>query len=282
MIHPDVIDALVAAGATAAMIAAAYRADCLATPIPRPLDNGATQPGPPIEPKTQAQLAGGPTASTSTARVRRHRAKRAAVAPQPDLFRATLAVDNTRNDETHETPVSTVSETQRKFPPITPFKESLAAADASARAPPSKSLISPEAFALADKVRDLMRIDPDDTRAVGMAYQVQEWLTKGWRAEIVLQAVETVMARLKGVPPRRLAYFEAPIAEAHANAARPLPKANLKPVPTVTEFPHVARSNPTASDWGARRDARHAALAKLNASVAALDLAEGGGRAGSG
>jgi hypothetical protein len=96
-----------------------------------------------------------------------------------------------------------------------------AADDARASRPP-KSLISPEAFSLADDLMRLQRIDRDDPRCIGMAYAVQGWLTKGWNADVIRQTVETVMARCTS-PPRTLRYFEPAIAEAHAERDRPLP-----------------------------------------------------------
>jgi hypothetical protein len=51
-------------------------------------------------------------------------------------------------------------------------------------------------------------------------------LTKGWRAELIVQAVATVMARCSRAP-RSLRYFEDAIAEVHAEHERPLPVATI-------------------------------------------------------
>jgi hypothetical protein len=99
-----------------------------------------------------------------------------------------------------------------------------AADDARARQP-GKSLISPEAFALSDEVLRLQRIDQHDPRCIGTAYAVQGWLAKGWRADVIRQAIETVMARL-AKPPRSLRYFEQAIADAHTERDRRLPVGN--------------------------------------------------------
>jgi len=96
-----------------------------------------------------------------------------------------------------------------------------AADDAGAREP-SKSLITPEAFTLCGELLRLQRIDPDDPRAIGMAYAAQGWLTKGWDPNVIRQAVEVVMSR-RDIAPRGLSYFEPAIAEAHAERERPLP-----------------------------------------------------------
>jgi hypothetical protein len=95
------------------------------------------------------------------------------------------------------------------------------AADARADEP-AKSLITTEAFKIADALIQLQHLDPDDPRSVGMPYTVQGWLAKGWRADLIYQAVAVVMAR-RTEPPNSLRYFEAAIAEAHAEHNRPLP-----------------------------------------------------------
>ena len=87
---------------------------------------------------------------------------------------------------------------------------------------PSGSLISPEAFALSDDLMRLQHIEIGDPRSIGMAYGVQAWLSKGWKADVIRQTVETVMSRCTKAP-RTLRYFEAAIAEAHAERDRPLP-----------------------------------------------------------
>jgi hypothetical protein len=89
---------------------------------------------------------------------------------------------------------------------------------------PSKSLISPEAYALCDDLMRLQHLEKGDPRCIGMAYGVQAWLSKGWRADLIRQTVETVMSRCTKAP-RTIKYFEAAIAEAHAERDRPLPVA---------------------------------------------------------
>lgn len=98
-----------------------------------------------------------------------------------------------------------------------------AADDACAREP-SKSLIGPEAYTLCDDLMRLQHLEKDDPRCIGMAYSVQAWLSNGWKADVIRQAVEVVMARCTK-PPRTLRYFEAAIAEAHTERDRPLPVA---------------------------------------------------------
>jgi hypothetical protein len=111
-----------------------------------------------------------------------------------------------------------------------PSTDSIAAADARAREP--ACLISPEAFALRDELLRLMRLDPEDPQSIGMAYQVQSWLSKGWKPDVIRSAIDVVMAR-RSKAPRSLRYFEEAIAEAHAERDRPLPTAtNVSRLPT--------------------------------------------------
>jgi hypothetical protein len=95
-----------------------------------------------------------------------------------------------------------------------------------ARAPPAKSMITPEANALADDLMRLQRLDADDPRCIGTAYTAQAWLTKGWDGDVIRHAVGLVMSRIP-VAPRRLRYFEMAIAEAHAERDRKLPVVNV-------------------------------------------------------
>ena len=107
-----------------------------------------------------------------------------------------------------------------------PSTESTKAADDAHAREPSTSLISPAAVELSAELLRLQCIDRDDPRAVGTAYQVQTWLTKGWHAQLIVQAVATVMAK-RSSPPRSLRYFESAIAEAIAEQGRPLPVATI-------------------------------------------------------
>jgi hypothetical protein len=86
----------------------------------------------------------------------------------------------------------------------------------------SKSLIAPKAFALCNDLLRLLHLEQDDPRGIGMAYTIQGWLTKGWNADVIRQAVEVVMSRRTDAP-KGLRYFEPAIAEAHAERNRPLP-----------------------------------------------------------
>jgi hypothetical protein len=98
-------------------------------------------------------------------------------------------------------------------------------AAADAREKPSKPLISTEAFALSAELIGLQRLDHQDPRCIEAECTAQMWLTKGWSADVILQTVRKVMARLAKAP-RTLRYFEEAIAEAHAERDRALPVAS--------------------------------------------------------
>jgi hypothetical protein len=104
--------------------------------------------------------------------------------------------------------------------------DSTKAADDARACEPSKSMITQEAFDVTSKVLHLQGLGQDDPRAIGTAYTVQGWLTKGWDGDVICQAIEIVMSRLSNAP-RSLKYFETAIAEAHAERDRPLPVATI-------------------------------------------------------
>jgi hypothetical protein len=84
-------------------------------------------------------------------------------------------------------------------------------------------LISDEAFRLSAEVLKAEGRDKDDPRCMGYPYSLQNWITKGWKPEIILTTIKVVVANKQGPPPKSLNYYEMPIAEAHARAHRPLP-----------------------------------------------------------
>lgn len=224
-LHPDVIDALAAAGATVTMIAAAYRAAWAA-------ERGAVSLPAQATP-TQAAKVDKAEAKRAYNRERSRKIReteRAERAAQMDLFPASLATDNSKqplnNIEQLRTTSAAVS-SPSSFPPTPPIITTPPSIDDDAsRAPPKKSLITPEAYELADTLMRLQRLDPEDPRMIGVAYTAQAWLTKGWQAEVIAHAVELVMGRIPAAP-RRLRYFEMAIAEAHAERDRGLPVANV-------------------------------------------------------
>jgi hypothetical protein len=89
-----------------------------------------------------------------------------------------------------------------------------AAADAGAREP-SKSLITPEAFTLSADLMRLQHLEEDDPRAIGTAYAVQAWLTKGWNADVIRSTVEN-----RHVSRHRRARWAAVLRTRHSRGSR--------------------------------------------------------------
>ncbi len=116
------------------------------------------------------------------------------------------------------------------------------AADDPRASPVGKSLITPEAFTLSGELMRLQRIDPDDPRCVGMAVLGPGVAHQGLAARHHRATVEIVMSRRREAP-RTLRFFEAAIAEAHAEAARPLPTAQVHP----REPFHAKRTEPKSA-----------------------------------
>jgi hypothetical protein len=103
------------------------------------------------------------------------------------------------------------------------------AEDARARPP----LIRPEALTLADDIallcgHDLKFLPPG---FCGAAMRVESWLAHGWQREMILAAVAGVLAKRSGKAPDSVNYFEKPIAEFIAKAARPLPEVVIDNTP---------------------------------------------------
>jgi hypothetical protein len=126
------------------------------------------------------------------------------------------------------------------------------------------SLIGAEAFALSTELLRLQGLGVDDPRAIATAYKAEEWLSKGWRRELIIRAVEIVMAR-RTVAPNGLRYFEDAIAEAHAEHDRPLPVAIGSSARAIRTEPAMA---PSPTDWRGRRDDWHAACRELREGIA--------------
>jgi len=126
------------------------------------------------------------------------------------------------------------------------------------------SLISPAARELADEIGAIAGIDPDPLACppgwCGAAMQVQSWLTAGWTRDAILIGVRTAMRspiRQRDGPPATPAYFARAIARVIADASRPLPT--------------VARPSASPGDTHARpiADRRPGGAARLAAQLAA-------------
>jgi uncharacterized protein YdaU (DUF1376 family) len=92
-------------------------------------------------------------------------------------------------------------------------------------------VISAEACALAEEIAGVAGLRDAAARPpawVGAALHVAKWLAAGWKAEVIRAAVAQAMQRKRDGPPASIAYFEKPIAAAHAALSAPLPVAEIK------------------------------------------------------
>jgi 5-methylcytosine-specific restriction endonuclease McrA len=139
--------------------------------------------------------------------------------------------------------IVTVTET----PPETEQSRTEAdAEDARARPP----LIRPEALTLADDIallcgHDLKFLPP---AFCGAAMRVESWLAHGWQREMILAAVAGVLAKRSGKAPDSVNYFEKPIAEFIAKAARPLPEVVIDNTPEKIHVRPEANSAVAGAD----------------------------------
>jgi hypothetical protein len=104
-----------------------------------------------------------------------------------------------------------------------------------------KSMIRPEAFALAHQIAAAMGLDGAHPTVVGMPMKIEHWLASSWHPEIILATVQSIMATRRNDPPNNLNYFEKPIARAHAEQSRPLPIVAVSPVEANNVFQKNAR-----------------------------------------
>jgi len=118
--------------------------------------------------------------------------------------------------------------------------------DAGAR---GQSMFTSEAKQLCDDLMRFQRLETDDPRCIGALYTTQAWLTKGWKSDVIREAVHVVMSR-RSEAPNKLSYFEKPIAAAHAERARPLPVAEIIPM----ESAHVRQRTQAVSPLIAAAD----------------------------
>ena len=108
--------------------------------------------------------------------------------------------------------------------------------------------------------RDLERIlaisaDPLATPLewCGARMRISAWLSQGWLPEVIISSVRKQAAR-KQSPPLRVEYYEKGIAEDHARAAAPVPKAKIIPAETFeVKRAEKLRSNNSPAD-AARRN----------------------------
>lgn len=284
-LHPNVIDALAAAGASSQMIAAAYRAawalensaastDAAVKIPPQAADEIRTGP---LATATNRALRGGEHPSREdekrdAARVRqqRRRDREKSKATQTEMFPVTLVTS--RDSVTSE---RDVTEPQRKV--STPLKETTSLRSVEERGGGGNAreplvLISQEAVCIADEIATIAGLDPTDPLATppgwcGAAARVQAWLAH-WTRETIIAGVRAGMWGKRDGPPETPRYFEKPIARIHLQLSAP--------IPVAPEVSYVqARDHRPAGGWQESRDAFRAARAELHATVVAFS---GGGR----
>jgi hypothetical protein len=120
------------------------------------------------------------------------------------------------------------------------------------------SLISEDAHRIADQVQTTFGLDPTNPPPAwyGAAYRVQQWLTAGWKPEIILAECCALAAKKRDGPPNSIAYCERPIAAAHARHEAPLPQVVHLQAQTVEVRPNaVPRTSNFADGLAALRTA---------------------------
>lgn len=117
-----------------------------------------------------------------------------------------------------------------------PHPEDDDADDARSSLPKSEPLIPPEAFAIAEQIGAIAKIDRDFLPPgwCGAPMLVSKWLREGWPREAIVIAVQKAMARKRDGPPSDPIYFEKPIAAEVARQAAPLPTVKISNAQEVT------------------------------------------------
>jgi hypothetical protein len=139
------------------------------------------------------------------------------------------------------------------------------------RATPGAS-ITPEAFALSERLILAAGWDRDEPHAMGTPWTAQKWLNGNWNPDLCVATVQRVKAAARKKI-NTLAYFEAAIAEAHAQQAAPLPTVIIDQNPEVIHAPGQRPRN----GWQASRDAGRDAFTELQAFNAQQDGGEDDG-----
>jgi hypothetical protein len=131
---------------------------------------------------------------------------------------------------------NTVTQTVTVKRPESDTEQIAVAADARAKAP----LIGPEALALAEQLLKLSGHDPSfwPPAWCGAPMRVQTWLSQGWRPEIIVSSVKSVMAKRQGKQVSSVQFFENAIAEEHARQAAPLPTVEVREAQTLVVTTH--------------------------------------------
>jgi hypothetical protein len=309
-IHPDILDAMAAAGWTLDMVRAACRAAWrLATgsqPAGAMSRDIAESHDVPHESRDSAQLSRDSMLASRRKRSEAERAeakrladrmrlkgkrakhKAAVAAGQRDMFTAPVidrlsreVAQESRDSELSRDPTCPPSLKEKS--PRTPLKENnpsppspdRTVADEAPAA--SKSLLSPEAFELAEQIGKAAGYPDLPSQPLGWAgaaYEIQNFLNAGCPAEIIrIACVEKIGSR---GPPDMFIYFRKAVMDAKKRYEAPLP---VSKIPSLKQRPGATAHVPTgkpATGWQARKDAGFAALAALDERLEAYDRAAGG------
>jgi hypothetical protein len=209
ILHPDIIDAMIAAGATAVVIAAAYRAAHT------------------LETQRDAEIA---------AEEERKRIARRPAAARRQRTRRERAIGDMfeRDDEQRYIDAAIAAEkashaeSRRKESPPIPPKETTSSLRSSevvrggSRA--QNGSVLKEALDLADEVLGWVDIEPCDCPPgwCGAAMTIQKFLNQGCPLDVIRLAIRAELARIQAAP-ERFGWFERPIARAFANHQRGTP-----------------------------------------------------------
>lgn len=229
MIRPEVLRALLEAGATAEMIVAAVEVD---------YEKNKEQSA-----KRREQAA------------ERQRKKRARDAREPDLFVPSNESVTLSHAESRVTERDTPS--LSSFPPHPPNNSPTPVDDHDGEAR-RDGLINPEAVRIAQVVMKIVGINPEFVPPgwCGAPMRVHVWLAEGWTEPIIRAGVEAAMARKRDGPPETIKYFEKPIRQAIA--------AQSAPLPNVVKFQSDHQNGATVHPITAARDR---AIAHLDAII---------------
>jgi len=128
-----------------------------------------------------------------------------------------------------------------------------------------------EATEIVAEIAGIAGLDPKHPLPAwrGAARDVEIWLARGWRREVIVLAVRSVMTRKRDGPPESIRYFEKAIARAHRQPERQLP---LMSVVSKNSGGNDAGQRPATSVHAAIRGLRERSQAVL----AEFDAREGG------
>lgn len=118
-------------------------------------------------------------------------------------------------------------------------KKDIGGGDAGAR----EGLVQSEAMQLAEDLAAIAGFPtPQDWPPgwMGAPYRAQQFLSNGWRPEVMLPEARACMAKKRDGPPSSIGYFEQAFARAHARANAPLPIVTIQEVANGRQNPNSA------------------------------------------